>query len=338
VAALRAATQRVQGMCRRVGRKTLLSAMDELHDLGERRARLALAELPSGTYEAADFLDDDGVTDEPLEVRVRVELGADRFVCDFTGSASQSRGSVNSTWSSLHAACRSAYKAVVGPELATNDGLFRPLHVVAPEGCVFNATHPAPVGVYWESSDSATDLVWKALAEVVPDRLTAGHHLSVCGLVLSGTRNGERFILVEPQAGGWGAAADRDGTSGLFPCGDGDTKNIPSEVAETRYPIRMLRHELRRDDAGKGRFSGGRGLIREYEILADGAELTTSFGRHRFPPWGVAGGAPGSENAVEIYRGGMRVARAGKLARFELQRGDVVRIVTGSGGGWGRSE
>jgi N-methylhydantoinase B len=334
VAALRTAEQRVRDMCRRFGAATLRAAMDELNDLGERRALLALADLPSGTYEADDRLDDDGITDEPLDVRVRVDVEPDRFVCDFTGSAPQSKGSVNSTWSSLHAACRSAYKAVVGPEFATTDGLFRPLQIVAPEGCIFNATRPAPVGVYWESSDFATDLVWKALAEAVPERLTAGHHLSVCGLVLSGLRNGERFILVEPQAGGWGAAFNRDGTSGLFPCGDGDTKNIPAEVAETRYPMRMLRHELRRDDAGKGRFSGGRGLVREYEVLAD-AELTTSFGRHRYPPWGVAGGAPGSENAVEVYRDGELRARAGKLARFALERGDVVRLLTGSGGGWG---
>jgi N-methylhydantoinase B len=338
VAALRAAQQRVHDMCRRFGPAALRAAMDELHDLGERRALLALADLPPGTYEADDWLDDDGVTDQPLHVRVRVEIGADRFVCDFTGSAPQSQGSVNSTCSSLHAACRSAYKAVIGPELATTDGLFRPLQVVAPEGCLFNATWPSPVGVYWESSDFATDLVWKALAEVVPERLPAGHHLSVCGLVLSGGRNGQQFILVEPQAGGWGAAIDHNGTSALFPCGDGDTRNIPAEVAETRYPIRVLRHELRRDDAGRGRFTGGRGLIREYEVLSDGAELTTSFGRHRFPPWGAAGGAPGSENAVEIYRGDQRVARAGKLARFALRRGDVIRILTGSGGGWGVPE
>ncbi|MDQ4026702.1 MAG: hydantoinase B/oxoprolinase family protein [Actinomycetota bacterium] len=337
VAALRTAQQRVQDMCRRFGMATLRAAMDELHDLGERRALLALAHLPPGIYEADDRLDDDGVSDEPLYVRVRVDVGPDRFVCDFTGSAPQSKGSVNSTWSSLHAACRSAYKAVVGPELATIDGLFRPLRIVAPEGCIFNATRPAPVGVYWESSDFATDLVWKALAEAVPQRLTAGHHLSVCGLVLSGVLNGERFILVEPQAGGWGAAFDRDGTSALFPCGDGDTKNIPAEVAETRYPMRMLRHELRRDDVGRGRFVGGRGLVREYEVIAD-AELTTSFGRHRYPPWGVAGGSPGSENAVEVYRAGELIARAGKLARFALERGDVVRIVTGSGGGWGPPE
>jgi N-methylhydantoinase B len=335
VAALRTATQRVSEMCRRFGPETLRAAMDELHDAGEMQARVAFDELPPGTYEADDWLDDDGVSDVPLYVCVRVEIGPGRFVCDFTGSARQSTGSINSTWSSLHAACRSAYKAVVGPGLATNEGLFRPLRVVAPEGCVFNAKRPAPVGVYWESSDFATDLVWKALAEVVPQRLTAGHHLSVCGLVLSGARDGETFILVEPEAGGWGAAADRDGTSGLFPCGDGDTRNIPAEVAETRYPIRVLRYELRRDSAGKGRFAGGRGLIREYEVLTDGAELTTSFGRHRYPPWGAAGGAPGSENAVEVYRAGRCVTRAGKLARFALRRGDVVRILTGSGGGWG---
>jgi N-methylhydantoinase B len=331
VAGLDTARERVRGICRRFGAPELSEAMRDLHDVGERRALAALRDLPAGVYEASDFMDDDGVSDEPVPVCVAVEISERAMRCDFTGSGGQARGSVNSTWSSLHAACRSAYKAVIGPHLATIDGLFRPLEIVAPEGSVFNATYPAAVGVYWESSDYATDLIWKALAPVVPQRLPAGHHLSVCGTLISG----RDFILVEAQAGGWGAAFDREGVSGLYPCGDGDTRNIPAEVCEHRYPIRVLRYELRRDDAGAGRWRGGHGLMREYELLCDEALLTTSFGRHRFPPWGVDGGAPGSENAVEVMRAGELVARSGKLSDFPLQRGDVVRILTGSGGGWG---
>lgn len=331
VAGLDAARQRVQDMCLRFGLPVLFEAMRELHDIGARRALAALRDLPAGTYEATDFMDDDGVSKEPVPVRVAVEISPDHIRCDFTGSAAQAPGAVNSTWSSLHAACRSAFKAVIGPDLATTDGLFRPLEIVAPEGSIFNATYPAAVGVYWESSDFATDLIWKALAPVVPERLPAGHHLSVCGTLISG----RGFILVEAQAGGWGAACDRDGVSALYPCGDGDTRNIAAEICEHRYPIRVLRYELRRDQAGDGRRRGGRGLVREYELLCDGAVLTTSFGRHRFPPWGVDGGAPGSENAVEVLRAGELVARSGKLSDFPLQRGDVVRILTGSGGGWG---
>ncbi|HEX2236524.1 MAG TPA: hydantoinase B/oxoprolinase family protein [Actinomycetota bacterium] len=331
VAGLRTARERVQDICRRLGVGILADAMRELHEVGAQSALAALRALPAGVYEASDFMDDDGVSDEPVPVRVAVEISPEGMRCDFTGSGAQAPGSVNSTWSSLHAACRSAYKAVIGPDLATTDGLFRPLEIVAPEGSIFNATYPAPVGVYWESSDYATDLVWKALAPVVPHRLTAGHHLSVCGTLVSGPG----FILVEAQAGGWGAALDRDGVSALYPCGDGDTRNIPAEVCEHRYPVRVRRYELRRDDAGAGRRRGGRGLVREYEVLCDGASLTASFGRHRFAPWGVDGGAPGSENAVEVLRAGGVVARSGKLSGFALERGDVVRIITGSGGGWG---
>jgi N-methylhydantoinase B len=333
IAGLETARQRVHDICRRFGVPVLSQAMQELHDIGTRRALTALSRLPAGVYEATDLMDDDGDSDEPVPVQVAVEISADGMRCDFTGSGAQAPGAVNSTWSSLHAACRSAYKAVIGPDLQTTDGLFRPLEVVAPAGSVFNATYPAAVGVYWESSDYATDLIWKALAPVVPERLSAGHHLSVCGTLITG----RDFILVEPQAGGWGAAFDRDGVDGLYPCGDGDTRNIPAEVCEHRYPIRVLRYELRRDAAGAGRRRGGRGLVREYELLCEGASLTTSFGRHRFPPWGVDGGAPGSENAVEVLRNGELVARSGKLSSFPLQRGDVVRILTGAGGGWGPS-
>ena len=333
VAGLQTARRRVHDICRRFGVPVLREAMQELHDVGERRALTALLGLPAGVYEASDVMDDDGVSDDALPVRVSVEVSPNGMRCDFTGSAAQVPGSVNSTWSSLHAACRSAYKAVIGPDIATTDGLFRPLEIVAPEGSIFTATYPAAVGVYWESSDFATDLIWKALAPVVPQRLPAGHHLSVCGTIISGPD----FILVEAQAGGWGATIDRDGVSALYPCGDGDTRNIPAEVCEHRYPIRVRRYELRRDTAGAGRRRGGRGLVREYELLCDEASLTTSFGRHRFPPWGVDGGGPGSENAVEVVRAGEPIARSGKLSNFALRRGDVVRILTGAGGGWGPS-
>lgn len=340
VAALRVTQERAAALCAKYGAAAAKAAIARLLDQGERAARARLAALPAGTYRASGFLDNDGLSDDPVPIQVAVTISPDEFACDFSGSAAQTRGPINTTWSSLGASCKSIFKAIIDPGMPTNDGVFRPLRITAPPGCVFNAQRPAPVSTYWESGDYATDLIWHALAEIVPDRLTAGHSLSVCGTIMAGhDEKGQPWILVEPQAGGWGASRWEDGESGLVVAGDGETYNIPVEVAETRFPIRVERYTLNFDGAGAGRRRGGRGLIREYRVLAEGgAELTASFGRHKFPPWGVAGGRDGSVNAVEVCDGDAPLFRKGKVTRHRLKKGDLVRLITGAGGGWGPPE
>ena len=182
------------------------------------------------------------------------------------------------------------------------------------------------------------DLLWRALFPVLPDRLSAGHHLSVCGTIISGQdAEGKTFILVEPQAGGWGATATRDGASGLVPVGDGETYVMPAEVCEARYPLLVRRYGFNTTAAGAGKHRGGFGLVREYQVLSEGASLTTTFGRHKYPPWGAAGGGDGSPNGVGVIPAGESepVLWRGKLARYPLANGDVVRLVSGVGGGYG---
>jgi N-methylhydantoinase B len=231
-----------------------------------------------------------------------------------------------------------------------NDGWFKPLEVVCPEGTVFTATRPAPVSTYWETGAYAVDLLWKALFPALSDRLTAGHFLSICGTIVSGKAADNReidrsaggrvdgprpFILVEPQAGGWGAGAGKDGESGLVAVGDGETYTIPVEVCESRYPLLVEGYAFDVTGRGAGKFRGGFGLRREYRLLCEEGFLTATFGRHRFLPWGAEGGDDGSPNGVAVLREGETLVWKGKLARFPLKRGDVVRLVTGTGGGYG---
>jgi N-methylhydantoinase B len=200
---------------------------------------------------------------------------------------------------------------------------------------------PAPVSTYWETGAHAVDLLWHALFPALPQRLTAGHFLSVCGTIISGAHaDGEPFILVEPQAGGWGAGIDKDGESGLVPVGDGETYIMPVEVCEGRYPILVERYCINAQKGGAGTYRGGFGLIREYRILSEQASLTTTFGRHRRPPWGAAGGHDGTTNGVAVIEGGKKEPEVwrGKLARFPLKEGDMVRLQTGTGGGYGPPE
>jgi N-methylhydantoinase B len=337
-ACLEVAERRLVELCSRYGVATVRAAMSEVLDRSEQLAVAALGRIPPGRYEAEDLADRDGLGNGPFEVRVRVDVTAESMHIDFTGSHPQVAGPINCTWSGLVSGVRTVFKAVTDPAEPATDGWFRPLRITCPEGTIFNCVRPAPVAAYFESSELASDLVWKALVPVCPDRLSAGHFLSVCStsLALTHPDTGEEALLVEPHAGGWGACADRDGESGLVSIGDGETYDIPVEVAEQRYGIRVERYGLNNEPGGEGRWRGGRGLVRDYRILSESAVLTVALGRHDVPPWGFAGGDPGSPNYVEIApANGGPVRRLGKAAAVALVQGDLIRIVTGSGGGWG---
>lgn len=338
IAACRVGKQRLEELCARFGTETVTRAMARILDDADIRARKALAKLPKGEFTAEAMIDDDGLGAGPLAVRVRVEITDDEFVCDFTGSAEQTRGPINCTASGLEAAVRVIYLAVTSPSSPVSDGVFRSLRIVCPPATVFTAERPAPVSIYWESQSFVVDLVWRALAPHLPDRLPAGHFLSVCGTNLVGRdpETGELFVMVEPQAGGWGAAADADGQRGQFCVGDGETFVIPAEIAESRYPVRLRRYEFHQEGGGAGRWRGGNGVVREFEVLCEEALVTATLGRHRFAPWGLEGGAEGSTNRIEIVDAdGSLIEVRGKTARYPLRRGQAVRLITGTGGGYG---
>jgi N-methylhydantoinase B len=340
VAALRVGEERVRDICRRYGVAALRRSIHDMLADGERVAWAQLAKLPPGVYEAEGWMDDDGLSDEPIPIRVRVTIDPTGFVADFTGSASQCRGPINGTRARLNSACRVVFKAITAPDFPNNEGCFQPVRVICPDATIFTAQRPAPVSTYWEAGAAAVDLLWRALYPIASDRLTVGHFLSICGTSLSG-RDGEGnlFVLVEPQAGGWGAGATKDGENGLVAQGDGETYNIPVEVCETRYPILVEQYALDIVPHGAGKYRGGRGLVRDYRVLCERAALTTTYGRHRFLPWGAAGGQGGSPNGAAVFPAGAAEAAVwrGKLTRYPLQRGDLARLVTGTGGGYGNA-
>ena len=338
-ACLEVAERRMLELCSRYGVETVLEAMREAHARSELLARRALSHLPPGVYEAEDLIDDDGIGGDPIPIRVRVTISPEEMVCDFTGSSPQVGGPVNCTWSGLVSGVRTVFKAVTDPHESPSDAWFRPLRIVCPAGTIFNAVRPAPVAAYFEATEPATDLVWKALAPILPERLTAGSFVSVCATSVATTHpdTDEATLLVEPEPGGWGASATADGASALVSVGDGETYVIQVEVCEQRYGIRVERFAFDIvEGAGAGRRRGGRGLVREYRILSEEALLTVAWGRHRFPPWGVDGGRDGSPNAVEVVPAdGSPTVRFGKAASYPLRRGDLVRLITGTGGGYG---
>ncbi len=338
VAAVRIADQRLREVVARYGLPAVRETFDAILDHGEALARAALARIPAGVYRAEDVIDGDGVTDDPIPICVTVTVSPERMIADFTGCAPQTRGPINCARGALLSACKTVFKAITAPQHPSNEGLFRPFELVAPEGTVFTAVRPAPTGWYYEASAYATELIWKALAPVLPERLSAGSYVSLCAYYIGGTKqDGSYWVLATPQDGGWGACADMDGESALIATTDGDTYNYPAEVIETTFPLTMVRNALNVEaGGGAGRFRGGFGTIREYRIEnPGGGSLLASLGRSVHAPWGVDGGHPGTVNYFEVIRANGAVIRGGRVTNLPLAHGDIVRVVTGNGGGWG---
>ncbi len=336
-AALGVGARRVRELAARWSAPLVELAMATILDRGEAEARAALANLPHGTFEAEDTIPDDGGEGTLIPVRVRVTIYENGFHADFTGTGGTAKGTINCTRVALHAAMRILFVAIAAPHARANSGLFRPLTLTCPDDTVFTARRPAPTSTYWEARLVASDVVWKALASHIPGRLTAGHYLSVCSQVIrtEDPRTGDTALLVEPNAGGWGAGADKDGEDGLFCMSNGETFVLSSEVAETRYAIRVDRYGYDVQPGGEGQFRGGRGLERAYRMLSEGT-VTASFGRSEKGGWPVNGGREGTPNYVEVvFADGRPPFRSGKPTRVPLAPGDVVRLVTGTGAGWG---
>ncbi len=338
VAAVRIADERLRGIVDRYGLEATLETFDAILDHGEAIAREALRHIPPGVYEAEEIIDGDGITDEPIPVRVRVEITPERLIADFTGTSPQARGPVNCARGALMSACKTVFKAIIDPAAPSNEGLFRPLEVIAPDGTVFTAVRPAATGWYFEASAFATELIWKALAPILPEHLSAGSYVSLCAYYIGGTTpEGEYWVQATPQDGGWGAGADIDGESGLIATTDGDTYNYPAEVIEHAFPLAMERNALNIEaGGGAGRRRGGFGTIREFRVLnPTGGSLLASIGRSVQRPWGVDGGQEGTSNSYEVIRGNGERIRGGRVTGLPLAAGDLVRVVTGNGGGWG---
>jgi N-methylhydantoinase B len=339
IAAVRIAERRLREICREYGVGSLRAAFERLLTSSADAAERAVRALPEGRWEAHDFIDGDGRSDERIPVQVAVTLANGHATFDFTGCAAARAAPINCSRAALESSVKTIFKALVAPQSPSNEGWFRPLSVVVPDGTVFSALRPSPTGWYYEASAQASELAWKALASLAPQRFSAGSYMSLCASYLSGrSADGEEWVHIEPQHGGWGATQQRDGASALIAVTDGDTFNYSVELLEAKFPLRVVSYRLNTSDgSGAGRFRGGYGTVREYEIMSDDTSLYGSYGHSMTRPWGVDGGAPGSVNYIEIrpLRGApLRLART--PAR-RLTRGDRVSFVTGGGGGWGRA-
>ena len=337
IASLRTGYKRIGELCEKYTVEVVKESMKRLLEQGAKIAYNRIKELPKGSWEMEEFMDDDGYGNL-VRVKVKITITEDEFIADFTGSSPQVASPINTGYSSLCAGVKVIYMSILGPELAVNDGVFEPMRIFAEDGSIMRCHAPAPTSCYFESMISASEVVWKALAPVFPEALGAGHMLSVCSVVLAGTKqgSGEPFLIVEPTGGGWGASDGKDGEVGQFCVGDGETYNVPVEMAENRYGIMIDEYSLHTDGMGAGKYRGGSGAVRSYRAMTDGQLFTASFGRNKFPAWGAAGGKDGSYNYFEFHNAdGSKEGPMGIVARHVMNKDDVVYMVTCTGGGYG---
>jgi N-methylhydantoinase B/oxoprolinase/acetone carboxylase alpha subunit len=335
IAANRVADARLRDTIDRYGRRATLRYAAALQDYTARVVRAAIRRIPDGRYTFADALDDDGIREGEVPIRVAVTIAGDRATVDFTGSSPQVDGSVNANYAITLSACLYAFRCLVTEDVLYNAGVARPLTIIAPPGSIVNAERPAAVaGGNVETSQRITDVVLGALGKALPDRLPAASQGTMNNITLGGTdpRTGRRFAYYETLGGGMGGRRGMPGLSGVH-THMSNTRNTPIEALEHYLPVRIRRYGLRRGSGGTGAAPGGDGLVREYELLAD-ATVTVLSERRRGRPYGVMGGGPGQSGRNTLIRDGREEILPGKFERH-LKRGDRLRIETPGGGGYG---
>jgi N-methylhydantoinase B len=321
----------------RQGAATVATYIEELIAYTDRRTQAALAKLPRGVFTAEGFLDNDGFTDQPVRLAAKVVIDAEGVLFDLTGSDPQRRAPVNSTYAQTYSACAYALKCLIDGDIPVNSGFYRWVRLEAPPGTVVNCTPPAPVVGGWETQTRLTDVIFKALSAVLPDRVPAGTKAMQCHAGFGGIdpRTGKYYCFLETLAGGYGGRSGLDGPDAVQSHGQ-NTENAPVEETERNYPVRISRYELVDDSGGPGQYRGGLGLRRDYSfdhpitftILAD---------RDRHGPWGLFGGDAGRKAEYILNPDGEARPLSSKTT-LELQPGDVVSYRTCGGGGFGPAQ
>ena len=335
----RVGEQRILELVARHGEVHMRALCNELLDYSERLVRAELRRMPKGTFSAEDWLDGDGIDDVPRRICVRIAPNpeAASVEIDFTGTSPQVTGSVNAVRAITLSACFYMLRCLLGRDAPATAGILRPLTLVTPVASLVDARPPAPVaGGNVETSQRIVDVLLRTLAQAIPDRVPAASAGTMSNLTIGGVdpRTGEAFTYYETAAGGMGARPGMDGISGVQTHMT-NSLNTPIEALEYAYPFRVRRYAYREGSGGEGKFRGGDGLIREIELLAD-AQVTLLAERRKFRPWGLQGGDDGASGKATLFVGGGGEGRElpGKTS-LHAKAGDVLRIETPGGGGWG---
>jgi N-methylhydantoinase B len=347
LAACHTGAERLREICGRYGIDRAKRAASELMSYSEELMRAFLMQVPPGEYYAEDFLDNDGIREHPIKIAVAITFSPHTargrraphhiVTVDFTGSDPQVEGSLNAVEAIAYSACFYVFRCLLIEDVPATAGLMRPIRVIAPKGTVVNASPPAAVaGGNVETSQRIVDVLLRALAQAIPERIPAAASGTMNNLTVGGIdpRTNSPFAYYETIAGGMGARPGKDGVSGVHTHMT-NSLNTPAEALEHAYPLRVRQYSLRPGSGGIGKYRGGEGIVREIEVLTD-CDVTLLSERREHAPWGLHGGGDGAKGKTTVLRAdGTSERMPGKFST-RLLAGDRVRIESPGGGGWGK--
>ena len=319
------------------GVERLHAAMEEIMGYSEKRMRSEIDRMPEGTYEAEDFLEDTGVGEEPAKIKVRITIEKDEITFDYTGTDPQVEGPINAPLGVTLSGVYFTLISVTDPTIPINDGCYRPVKIIVPEGCLLNPVKPAPVaGGNVETSQRNADVLLRAFAQVVPEKVCAAGQGTMNNVSIGGIdpKTGGPWAFYETIAGGYGGRQGIDGVDGVQ-VHMTNTMNTPIEAIELAYPIRFLSYQLRCDTGGPGKWRGGCGLERSWILLAPSATLSILAERNKIQPWGLFGGKPGALGEYFLKKVDGSIVKLKSKCTVKMIKGDVLIIRTPGGGGYG---
>ena len=336
MAACRLATRRLDELLRKYGKDTVLAAIARIFDETERKCRNVVARLPNGVYEARGSLDDDGIIkDDPVKAHAKVTIDNGHMTIDLSGCSGERKAAINSR---TLAGARVAYKALTAPLEPVNEGSFRALDVIIPEGNIMMARFPAPMSGWSAVVPTVVDTIVTALAPAMPDRVPAGHHGLLGGaVVFFGVHpdTGKRFVVQSLEGGGWGGRPTEDGESGTVSVCQGDVRNGSIEGIELKCPVLIEDRKLRADSCGAGKFRGGLGLDVRVRNLVEGRWNFEHTKREKCPPWGLWDGKAGDFGGYLMRLPGEADFKPMRGSHVAVPIGAEAIVRTGGGGGWG---
>ena len=336
IGSLKTGATRLLEIVARRGEREASDYAGHLIEYSARLMRHAIASIPDGSYQAEDALDDDGVSDREVRIKVRIKIKGEQALVDFSGSAPQVTGPINAVEAITISAVSYVFRCLLEGDVPASAGLMAPIEVIAPSGTVVNAVHPASVaGGNVETSQRIVDVLFKALAQALPNKIPAASQGTMNNLTMGGldARTGDEFSYYETVAGGMGARPSQDGISAVHTHMT-NSLNTPAEALEYAYPLRVREYRIRKGSGGKGKQNGGDGVVREIETLT-AARMSLLADRRKRGPYGLAGGADGKPGTAAIISDA-RTRRIGSKGSWELEAGDRVRIETPGGGGFGK--
>lgn len=339
VAACQVGNKRMLELLEQYGLQKFLEYKEEILNHGERLMSAEISEIPNGEYYAEGFVDSDGVKEKPVKVAIKLSVEDEQIVADFSNSDPQCEGSSGNTiYAGTLSAVRLAIKTLTNPALPTNEGSYRPIKVIAPEGTCVNAKWPSAVTVGLGNVNLVTvECVYECLRKVLPNRVIGQIYGGINALQLAGKREDtdDLYIYGAPHSGGWGGRYNKDGINGMMTIVNGDCRNIPAEIIETKYPIRIEKFELIKDSGGPGNYRGGLGIRTDYRVLSDDTVFSTALVKYEIKPKGIFEGLPGFGNKTVVNPEDEKAKTYFRISGEKVNKYDIVSHQMGGGGGYG---